>query len=201
MPRSFARTPLKISLTSGRGRPAEVKITTRSRKLRPLQELSAISAFIQARYGLPWPSAKIGAVHVAHILARTSVTTAKCSLARVPRNYGCFTRRHVIRLLDDLPILTGGRRGPLPSPRKGLLPTTDRNICPPDFARVILFHGLSFSHLPPFNQQPRGLYSLFILTTLFPCAQDCDHGAQSVSVSLPRNWVLLGRTVTFYAIL
>ena len=140
-------------------------------------------------------------VHVAHILARTSATTAKSSLARVPRNYGCFIRRHVIRLSDDLPLLTGGRRGPLLSPRKGLLPTTDRNICPPDFARVILFHGLSFSHLPPFNQQPRGLYSLFILTILFPCAQDCDHGAQSVSVSLPRNWVFLGRTVTFYAIL
>ncbi|CAH3136056.1 unnamed protein product [Porites lobata] len=49
MPRSFARTQLKISVTSGRGRPAEVKITTLSRKLRPLQELSAISAFTQAR--------------------------------------------------------------------------------------------------------------------------------------------------------
>ena len=123
------------------------------------------------------------------------------SLARVPRDYGCLTWRHATRLSDDLPFLTGGRRGPLPSPRKGLLPTADCNICPPDFARVILFDGLSFSHLRPINQQPRALCSLFILAILFPCAHNCDRGAQSVSVSLPRNWVLLGRTVTFYVIL
>ena len=217
MPRSFARTQLKISLTSGRGRPAEVKITTRSRKLRPLQELSAISAFIQARVRSPLTKCKNrGCARRSHprtylcydskIFTRPSAKElwllySTTRYQTIGRHYGCFTRRHVIRLSDDLPLLTGGRRGPLPSPRKGLLPTTDRNICPPDFARVILFHGLSFSHLPPFNQQPRGLYSLFILTILFPCAQDCDHGAQSVSVSLPRNWVLLGRTVTFYAIL
>ena len=30
---------------------------------------------------------------------------------------------------------------------------------------------------------------------------DFYSGPQSVSVSLPRNWVLLGRTVTFYVIL
>ena len=44
MPRSLAKTPLKISLTSGRGGPAEVKTTTRS-----IRELSTISAFIQAQ--------------------------------------------------------------------------------------------------------------------------------------------------------
>ena len=58
MPRSFARTQLKISVTSGRGRPAEVKITTLSRKLRPLQELPAISAFTQARVRSPLTKCK-----------------------------------------------------------------------------------------------------------------------------------------------
>ena len=33
------------------------------------------------------------------------------------------------------------------------------------------------------------------------CSQDCDRCAQSVSVSLSRGWVLLGRTATFYVIL
>lgn len=107
----------------------------------------------------------------------------------------------LLRLTDNVPILTGGRRGALPSPKKGLFPTADCHLCPPDLARVILFHGLSLSHLLPFNKQPQGLCSLFILATLFPCAHNCDRGAQSVSVSLPQNWVLLGKTVTFYVIL
>ena len=53
MPRSFAKTPLTISLTSGRGRPAEVKTTKRS-----IQELPAISAFIQARIRSPLTKCK-----------------------------------------------------------------------------------------------------------------------------------------------
>ena len=50
---SFAKTHLKIRLTSGRGRPAEVKTTTRS-----IEELSTISAFIQARAWSPLTKCK-----------------------------------------------------------------------------------------------------------------------------------------------
>ena len=102
-----------------------------------------------------------------------------------------FTRPSIIRLPDDLPLLTGDQRGALPVTQTGLFPTADCHLCSPDLTRVILFHGLSLSHLRPFNQQPRGLCLLFILTILFPCAQDCDRCAQSVSVSLSRSWVLL----------
>ena len=160
MPRSFARTQLKISLTSGRGRPAEVKITTQSRKLRPLQELSAISAFIQARVRSPLTKCK----------------NRGCARRSHPRTYLCYDSKIFTRpsakelwLLTTYPFLL------VVDVALYLLLEKDYfqrqiAICPPDFARVILFHGLSFSHLPPFNQQPRGLYSLFILTILFPCA-------------------------------
>ena len=164
------------------------------RKLRPLHGVSrscppsGLSS--KHGHGLPWPSAKIAAVHVAPIPARTSATTARM-----------FTRPSIIRLPDDLPLLTGDQRGALPVTQTGLFPMADCHLCSPDLTRVILFHGLSLSHLRPFNQQPRGLCLLFILTILFPCAQDCDRCAQSVSVSLSRSWVLLGRTATFYAIL
>ena len=53
MPRSFVKTPLTISLTSGRGRLAEVKTTRRS-----IKELPAISAFIQARIRSPLTKCK-----------------------------------------------------------------------------------------------------------------------------------------------
>ena len=50
---SFAKTSLTISLTSGRGRLAEVKTTRRS-----IKELPAISAFIQARIRSPLTKCK-----------------------------------------------------------------------------------------------------------------------------------------------
>ena len=130
------------------------------RKLRPLHGVSrscppsALSS--KHRHGLPWPSAKIAAVHVAPIPARTSATTARM-----------LTRPSIIRLPDDLPLLTGGQRGALPVTQTGLFPTADCHLCSPDLTRVIRFHGLSLSHLRSFNQQPRGLCLLFILTILF----------------------------------
>ena len=48
MPRSLAKTPLTIRLTSGRGRPAAIKTTKRS-----IQELSTVRAFVQARIRSP----------------------------------------------------------------------------------------------------------------------------------------------------
>ena len=48
MPRSVAKTPLTIRLTSGRGRPAAIKTTKRS-----IQELSTVRAFVQARIRSP----------------------------------------------------------------------------------------------------------------------------------------------------
>ena len=48
MPRSVAKTPLTIRLTSGRGRPAAIKTTNRS-----IQELSTVRAFVQARIRSP----------------------------------------------------------------------------------------------------------------------------------------------------
>ena len=74
MPHSFAKTPLKISLTSGRGCPAEVKTTTRS-----IQELSAISAFIQTR-------------------ARSPLTKCKnsgCARRSHPCTYFCYDSKNV----------------------------------------------------------------------------------------------------------
>ena len=56
-------------------------------------------------------------------------------------------------------------------------------------------------HETRWEQQPRELCLLFVPTILFPCTQDCDRGAPSLSFSLSRNWVLLERTVTFYVIL
>ena len=197
MSRSFAKTPLTISLTSGRGRLAEVKTTRRSIKVLP-----AISAFIQARIRSPLTKCK---------------KYRGCARRSHPRTYLCYDSKSLhlpecreimvallddtIRLPDDLPFLAGCRRGALPLTGKGLFRTADCHLCSPDLTRIILFHGLSLSNLRPFNQQPRGLCALFVPTILFPCAQDCDHGAQSVSFSLSRNWVLLGRTVTFSVIL
>ena len=48
MPRSFAKTPLTIRLTSGRRRPAVIRTTQKS-----IQELAHISAFVQARIRSP----------------------------------------------------------------------------------------------------------------------------------------------------
>ena len=48
MPRSVAKTPLTIRLTSGRGRTAAIKTTKRS-----IQELSTVRAFVQARIRSP----------------------------------------------------------------------------------------------------------------------------------------------------
>ena len=74
MPHSFAKTPLKISLTSGRGCPAEVKTTTRS-----IQELSAIRTFIQTR-------------------ARSPLTKCKnsgCARRSHPCTYLCYDSKNV----------------------------------------------------------------------------------------------------------
>ena len=48
MPRSLAKTPLTIRLTSGWGRPAAIKTTNRS-----IRELSTVTAFVQARIRSP----------------------------------------------------------------------------------------------------------------------------------------------------
>ena len=72
--RSFAKTPLKIRLTSGQGCPAEDKTTTRS-----IQELSAISAFIQTR-------------------ARSPLTKCKnsgCARRSHPCTYLCYDSKNV----------------------------------------------------------------------------------------------------------
>ena len=89
MPRSFARTHLKISVTSGRGRPAVVQTTKRS-----IQELSSISAFVQARVRSPLTKCK----------------NRDCARRAHPRTYLCYDSRHLhsaecqgimVALLDD----------------------------------------------------------------------------------------------------
>ena len=89
MPRSFARTHLKISVTSGRGSPAEVATTKRS-----IQELSGISAFVQARVRSPLTRCK----------------NRGCARRTHPRTYLCYDSRHLhstecqrimVALLDD----------------------------------------------------------------------------------------------------
>ena len=90
MPRSFAKTPLTISLTSGRGRLAEVKTTRRS-----IKELPAISAFIQARIRSPLTKCK---------------KYRGCARRSHPRTYLCYDskslhlpecREIMVALLDD----------------------------------------------------------------------------------------------------
>ena len=89
MPRSFAKTPLKISLTSGQGPPVEVKTTTQS-----IQELSTISAFIQARARSPL----------------TKCNNRGCARRSHPRTYLCYDSKNLhspecqeimVALLDD----------------------------------------------------------------------------------------------------
>ena len=89
MPRSFAKTPLKISLTSGQGPPAEVKTTTQS-----IQQLSTISAFIQARARSPL----------------TKCNNRGCARRSHPRTYLCYDSKNLhspecqeimVALLDD----------------------------------------------------------------------------------------------------
>ena len=199
MPRSFAKTPLTISLTSGRGRLAEVKTTRRS-----IKELPAISAFIQARIRSPLTKCK---------------KYRGCARRSHPRTYFCYDskslhlpecREIMVALLDDTlldyrttyPFLLVVDVALYLLLEKDYferqiatyaLPTLQESYFSTDFLLV--------SNLRPFNQQPRGLCALLVPTILFPCAQDCDHGAQSVSFSLSRNWVLLGRTVAFSVIL
>ena len=89
MPRSFARTRLNISVTSGRGRPAVVQTTKRS-----IQALSSISAFVQARVRSPLTKCK----------------NRGCARRAHPRTYLCYDSRHLhsaecqgimVALLDD----------------------------------------------------------------------------------------------------
>ena len=89
MPRSFTRTHLNINVTSGRGRPAVVQTTKRS-----IQELSSISAFVQARVRSPLTKCK----------------NRGCACRAHPRTYLCYDSRHLhsaecqgimVALLDD----------------------------------------------------------------------------------------------------
>ena len=89
MPRSFTRTHLHISVTSGRGRPAVVQATKRN-----IQELSSISAFVQARVRSPLTKCK----------------NRGCARRAHPRTYLCYDNRHLhsaecqgimVALLDD----------------------------------------------------------------------------------------------------
>ena len=175
MPRSVAKTPLTIRLTSGRGRTAAIKTTKRS-----IQELSTVRAFVQARIRSPLTKCENRCcarrfhprTHLCY--ATESFHSPECQEIMV-----AFTRQHTVGLPNDISLFASRRRSTLPPAGERLFWTADCHICSSGITRIVLFNGLSVSNLRPSHQQPRGLCTLFVSAILFLCAQDCDRGAQS----------------------